>query len=69
MNTPYNTGKVKIGRQYTYQQKPMPDAHGYRLQSALIDKPVSTTKAFMGLAAVIFMAIGLAAMIVIGLSS
>lgn len=69
MSTPYNTGKVKIGDQYTYEQKPLLDRDGYRLQSALLDKPVSMAAAFMGAAAVVFMAIGFAAMIVIGLSS
>jgi len=39
MNTPYNTGKVQIGRMHKPQPLPTLDADGLVLQRALIGKP------------------------------
>lgn len=69
MNTPYNTGKVKIGRAYTYTQSPMPDADGWRLQTALLDKPVSLGVAMLGWVFTVSACIALAAVIVHFLSN
>lgn len=44
--TPYNTGKVQIGALYTPKTKPHPmSADAYRLQTALLRKAKSTSKA------------------------
>lgn len=69
MTTPYNTGRVKIGRAYTYTQKPRDYSGRWHEPRYLLDKPVSLGLALIGWAFTVSACIALAAVIVHFLSN